>query len=117
MPFARRALKSWERLAVTGEGEAIPWEGLAAIADEGYRMGLDEIADEVLVRADCYLRAQDARQLRGSDVDIDERLGVVLQLGVPERGESAKTGVRQGVRVDREGVADILRRRETRVQA
>ena len=33
-----------------------------------------------------------------------------MSLGVPERGETTKTGVTQGVRVDRDGIAVMLLR-------
>eukprot|EP00972_Heterocapsa_arctica_P112519 16432257-Heterocapsa_arctica.AAC.1 len=52
--------------------------------------------------------------LRAEDVVILRERGAVeatLRLGVAERGESAKTGMRQGVRVDSPHVVAMLARR------
>jgi hypothetical protein len=109
VPLTLRALKSWSRLEITGEGEATTWEAVAAIADFMACSGDVEAAEVTVVSADMYLRASDWSKILHQDVIGESEIAVVL--GVPERGESAKTGVRQGVRPDRDYVSDILRRR------
>ena len=48
-------------------------------------------------------------QIQGRDVAISDKYGLALTLGVPERGASTETGVRQGVRPDFEGSEALLR--------
>eukprot|EP00969_Alexandrium_andersonii_P142085 6281324-Alexandrium_andersonii.AAC.1 len=61
--------------------------------------GFEEAAAVVLVATDCYLRGAEWDMLQVRDV-IDGPSGLALLIGNPERGDSAKTGVRQGVRPD-----------------
>ena len=111
LPEAGRALGAWHKLEVQGEGVAIPWEGVGAIAHWMAKQPTKKhriAADVCLIAADCYLRKNDWSKLLHDDVVWSEDLGVALLLGVPERGETTKTGVRQGVRPDRKGVQDLI---------
>ena len=115
---ARRALQAWGRLAVEGEGGPIPWEGVGAIAAELEDLGYPEAAEIVTASADMYWRENDWSKIQKEDVSgsTADPLGMAVQLGVPERGESTKTGVRQGVRPDRSGVAAALEARAQRTE-
>ena len=100
LPKARRALVAWDRLAVTCEGVAVPWPAVWAIAKKMRQQGHEESADLVLLSADAYLRESDWAMVAGEDIIVTGN-DVAILLGVPERGEATKTGVRQGVRPDR----------------
>ena len=111
LPEAARALKAWSRFEVQGEGVACTLDTVGAIAGWLRKSALDKsrtAADIALASADLYLRQSDWAQLNHEDVFAHSEHGVVVLLGVPERGESTKTGTRQGVRADRDGVAQIL---------
>ena len=54
------------------------------------------------------MRESDWSLIEPGDVVDTQDYGVSIFLGMPERGERTKTGVRQGVRVDRDGVAAKL---------
>ena len=72
----------------------------------------NEEADALAVGLDAYLRSGEIFALRAEDI-VDANEGVVaIKLGVPERNERTKTGVRQGVLIDRPHVADLLRARK-----
>ena len=114
LPEADRALKSWERLDTGGEGGPICEEAWGAVIVAFVRGGDDEGG---LVRGlsfDCLLRGQDWSKLRLEDVTSSTRgdgsLEVSLMLGVRKRGETTKTGSRQGVVVERQWVAVWLLR-------
>ena len=116
--LAHRAIKSWTRLHVSGEGAPVPWEAVACIA-ELLRDGSDkgsEAAELVLISADCYLRESDWQTLRREDIVESLDHGIGLLLGVAERGEATKTGTRQGVRPDRFMIADIIRQCRNRTR-
>jgi hypothetical protein len=106
LPRAKRALVAWERLAVTGEGIAVPWPAVWAIAKKLRQQGHEESADLVLLSADAYLRESDWAMIASEDI-IVTGTEVAILLGVPERGEATKTGVRQGVRPDRPWAAQL----------
>ena len=72
-----------------------------------------EEADATTTAADCFLREQDLFALRAEDI-AESNGEVALRLGVPERGESAKTGRHQGVVVDRPHVARLLLDRKSK---
>ena len=98
-PLAQRALKGWQRLAVTGEGGPIPWPGVMVLRETLLEMDEPIAADIVIVAADCYLRGHDWHLIQVRDVSSSgDKMGI--QLGVPERGETTKTGTRQGVLPD-----------------
>ena len=119
MPETYRALKAWGRMEVQGEGAPAPWEGVAAVAgwmakmnDAKYR----QASDICMIAADCYLRKSDWKLIQHEDVVEHPDFGVAILLGVPERGESTKTGTRQGVRPDRPGVAASLLRYKSKTK-
>ncbi|CAK0897485.1 unnamed protein product, partial [Prorocentrum cordatum] len=117
LPRSNRALRAWHRLHVAGEGGPQPLE-LWAVLDEAMRLaGSVEAADAAEVALDAYLRSAELFALRAADivVDVDEagEQIVALRLGVTERGERTKTGVRQGVLIDRRHVSDMLVRRKS----
>ena len=74
-------------------------------------LGFPSEADVLVVALDGYLRAQEAFALRVEDVmESDKGQQMTLRLGVAERGERTKTGVRQGVLVDYPYTKEVLRR-------
>ena len=79
-----------------------------------HRPNYDIAADLCLIAADCYLRQAHWSLAHFEDLSIFSEHGIALNLGVPERGESTKTGVRQGVRPDHSGVADLLQQYKSR---
>ena len=113
LPVSRRAIKSWEKFAVQGEGGPVPWAVVGAIAswlEDQPEAEAHLAAQIVLASADMYLRESDWENIRTQDV-ADGDAGMAITLGVAERGEATKTGVRQGVRPDRPGVEALLRAR------
>ena len=84
--------------------------------DEALRLaGNVEAADAAELVLDAYLWSAELFGLRASDIGIDadaegEQVAA-LRLGVAERGERAKTGMRQGVLIDRKHVADMRAQR------
>ncbi|CAK0885370.1 unnamed protein product [Prorocentrum cordatum] len=116
LPRSNRALRALHRLHVAGEGGPQLLE-LWAVLDEAMRLaGNQEAADAAEVALDAYLRSAELFGLRAADVVIDvdpagEQV-VAPRLVVPERGERTKTGMRQGVLIDRAHVADMLVRRK-----
>ncbi|CAK0797355.1 unnamed protein product [Prorocentrum cordatum] len=117
LPRSNRALRAWHRLHVAGEGGPQPLE-LWAVLDEAMRLaGNVEAADAAELALGAYLRSAELFALRASDIVVDtdaqgEQV-VALRLGVAERAERAKTGVRQGALVDRKHVAEMLVRRKS----
>ena len=111
LPEAGRAITAWRRFEVQGEGTPIPWAGVGAISrwlsEQNSKTAL--VASHlVLLAADTYMRQSDIFQIQGGDVATSEKYGLALTLGVPERGASTKTGVRQGVRPDFKGSEALL---------
>ena len=110
LPLAHRALTSWQRQHLGGEGTPVPKEAAALIAAELRTMGDDQSALLVELIFDCYLRSAEWSSLRCADV-VSDGPSVALLLGVAERGEKTKTGPNQGVVVDAPAVAaDLLER-------
>ena len=109
LPRANRALIAWTRLAITGEGTAVPWEGAFAISHTMRKLGHEESADIVLIMADSYMRQGDWKMIQPEDI-TEEGQSVAISLGVAERGEATKTGFRQGVRIGRAFVAEIAKK-------
>lgn len=108
MPLSTRALKSWHRLVGVGaEGGPMSAEAVAVLALELARAGHPIAAIVVLLSDDCYLRGQDWRALRVSDVAVSDD-EVSLLFGVRERGEKAKTGSNQGVVIEAEYLKFVL---------
>ncbi|CAK0891744.1 unnamed protein product [Prorocentrum cordatum] len=112
LPRANRALRAWHKMHVAGEGGPQPLEVWAAL-DEAMRLaGSVEAADAAALAVDAYLRSAEVFALRVEDiVDADDDV-VAIKLGVQERNERTKTGVRQGVLIDRPHIADMLRARK-----
>ena len=114
LPEADRALKSWERLDTSGEGGPICEEAWAAVIVAFVRDADEEGGLVSAVSLDCLLRGQDWSKLRLEDVAFNTRadgsLEASLMLGARKRGETTKTGSRQGVVVERQWVAAWLQR-------
>ncbi|CAK0869509.1 unnamed protein product, partial [Prorocentrum cordatum] len=112
LPRANRALRAWHKMHVAGEGGPQPLEVWAAL-DEAMRLaGSVEAADAAALAVDAYLRSAEVFALRVEDIiDADDDV-VAIKLGVQERNERTKTGVRQGVLIDRPHIADMLRARK-----
>jgi hypothetical protein len=106
-PNSQRALKSWDRLAVTGEGSPIPLSFIMLLWQTMHANGDHEAADIAIVATDCYLRSSDWMLIQMRDITSGTD-GMAIQLGIPERGESTKTGTRQGVRPDYDLTRSIL---------
>jgi hypothetical protein len=111
IPFSQRAMQAWSKLYVSGEGMPTSWAGLAAISRSMHEAGDVVEAEVIMVSGDCYLRGSDWASIRDDDVSGVSHETCSVSLGVPERGESSKTGIRQGVRPDRPGISEILMRR------
>ena len=95
IPLTRRALQSWDRLAITGEGQATSFEACAVIAQNLRQNGQHDAADICLIPADMYLRLQDWQNLRredivggqlGSSLSESDLSGIAVLLGVLARG-------------------------------
>ena len=120
LPRAWRALQGWHRIHIHGEGAPEALELLAVMEETMKERGQLEESEALAVIADCWLRCSEAFALRSEDIVLmKERSGpeagvqqAVLRIGVAERGEAAKTGMRQGVRVDTPHAVDILSRRK-----
>jgi hypothetical protein len=111
-PLSRRALQSWRKLQVAGEGSPTPWPGVCVIARQMRDSGEEEAADVTLLAADSYLRESDWALLHPWDVVWTQEFGVSLRLGDSSLGETTKTGPEQGVRPDRPWVELMLLRRK-----
>ncbi|CAK0850701.1 unnamed protein product [Prorocentrum cordatum] len=116
LPRSNRAHRAWHRLHVAGEGGPQPLE-LWAVLDEAVRLaGNTEAADAAELALDTYLGSAELFGLRAADividVDAEGKQVVAINLGVAERGERTKTGMRQGVLIDRQHVAEMLVQRK-----
>ena len=104
LPNSWRALKGWQGVTITEEGQPVALERLACMGEALRRHGGDketQAADMIDLAADAYLREQDLIQLRVEDVIIDEETSVsTLLLGRSKRGETCKGGRDQGVVMD-----------------
>lgn len=106
-PLANRALQGWSRFEIQGEGAPCTWDEALAISQVMLEDGDEESADLVLLMGDAYLRQSDWRNIQGVDVSFGEQQCSV-ELGIAERGETTKTGSKQGVVFDYSGSARIL---------
>ena len=119
MPLAWASLLSWQRGHVGGEGQPEVLEALFGIHKAMLDLGYVEEADALLLQIDLWLREDDLFKLQVQDVVFarskreDGRPETAVKLGVATRGESAKTGMHQGGRVDHELVVAMLERRTT----
>ena len=113
MPEAWRACKAWSRVTIGEEGQPVPDETLAYMEDwlRSRRETAAQIAGMVIpVQTDAYARESEILNLRREDV-IDNNEEVALFFGRAHRGESAKTGRNQGVRLDFPHSTDLVRQR------
>ena len=67
-PRSRRALTSWRRIQIAGEGAPVTWEAVMAVQEVMRRGGDTEAADIAVISADCYLRKSDWSLLHPWDV-------------------------------------------------
>jgi hypothetical protein len=112
LPTSWRIMKGWHKTHVKGEGQPMAYEAAVAVGHTMRGLGFVEEADCLDVALDGYLREQDLFQLRVEDI-VEERSGLAtVLLGVPERGESTKTGRQQGVRLDTVHASNILLQRK-----
>jgi len=114
LPLSVRSLLGWHRIHIHGEGGPMPKEVIACIAEWMREHDQSEEALLVELAFDCYLRTGEAFALRQSDVVISRDKGstrAALRIGVAERGESSKTGMRQGVIVDADWLTHELANR------
>ena len=93
-------------------------ELLACMEQQMRQQSGSEEADALALALDCYLRSGELFMLRVEDVVFATNphgdKEAMIRLGVAERAESTKTGMRQGVRVDTPHVLSILERRTSR---
>ena len=91
-----RSLKSWQKLAVTVEGDPMAEEAVFMVAHFFFKSGAYYEGAWTLLQYDVYAREQDMESLRENDIDFDGRV-VSLHFGVSTRGgESVKTSTNQG---------------------
>ena len=110
--FARawRCLKVWHRIHIHGQGGPLPVELLRWMEDLMNSWAEYQCADMVALAVDSYLLGQDLLSIRVGDLSfVDGELAI--RLGVSARGESAKTGRDQGVRVDHVEVMELILKR------
>ena len=110
-PRAFQALKAWKRITVHNEGVALPLEDLVCMEEilRTHKEPNARIAGAMIpVAVDGYCREGDRIPLRVEDV-TDTGAEVILHFGRKMRGESAKTGREQGVRLDFPHSHDIIR--------
>ena len=113
MPEAWRACKAWSRVTIGEEGQPAPDETLAYMEDwlRSHKESAAQIAGMVIpVQTDAYARESEILNLRREDV-VDDGVEVALFFGRAHRGESAKTGRNQGVRLDFPHSMDLVRQR------
>lgn len=109
MSHTARALQAWGRLEQGGEGEPCTWEEVGAMSQEMLDGGHEEAADLTLLAADGYLRQSDWHLIRREDVHFAQgRVAIVL--GDPSRGDTTKTGARQGIIFDYPGSVNLIRK-------
>jgi hypothetical protein len=115
MHRAWKTLKAWQRGHVGGEGSPETEESMGCLMQAMDLLGYTEEADALRLALDSYLRTAELFALCAEDIVVDaSKTGVpdvALRLGVVERNESTKTGVRQGVRLDWPGTVDIVIKR------
>ena len=108
LPCAYRAIKTWEKLNLAGEGMPIPEEAVYDIARDMRENHRHREALLVEAAIDAYFRGAEWTQVRAADVADDGRL-LSVTLGVSERGERVKTGRNQGVVFDSSALTADLR--------
>lgn len=96
IPLTARALVSWARLHVSGEGSPTTWTAVCRLPADMVERGEEGCGHILLIAADCYLRASDWSQVRKADVvgphSPHDPFRMAILLGIPERGATTKTG-------------------------
>jgi hypothetical protein len=115
LPRAWKCLLAWQRSYIGNEGGPEAEESIGVIMTAMTDLGYLEESRALAVALDGYLRTHDLFQLQVRDVIVTSLANttveeVALKLGVAERGESTKTGPRQGVRIDWPGTAELLKK-------
>ena len=99
LPWASRAVKTWEKMEENLEREPICKEFASLLIESIGRRGGSTMGYGAWSQLDCGMRVQDLDSLLTDDVHPGHKENVSLELGVLERGESTKTGTSQGVEV------------------
>ena len=117
LPSAWKTLQSWEKHAITTEGEGVPKETAACMSDWLRNQSSAEeklVGDVVDIAIDGYCRQQDLiGNLQRRDVVFDtvgNETTTCLQFGRSSRGESSKTGRNQGVMFDEAHSTRVMQR-------
>ena len=114
LPRAWRCLHGWHKIWIHGEGGPEAVELLACMEAQMRADNRDTEADILALCLDCYLRIGEAFLLRKEDyiatADSND-LDAMIKLGVAERNETTKTGMRQGVRLDSPYVIKLMNNR------
>ena len=107
LPYARRALHTWEKYETVNE--RMPARKSTLVYVRMAEQGLAELAFIGYLALDCYFRGGDWDSLLGEDVFVSKssqpgrKWQETLKLGRKHRGERTKTGSpEQGVEVDEE---------------
>ena len=99
LPRSWRCLHGWHKVHIHGEGGPEAVELLACLEQQMRADGHHSEADALALAVDAYLRTCELFMLRVEDLVTFDGYGMI-KLGVAERAESTKTGMRQGVRID-----------------
>jgi hypothetical protein len=98
LPHTGRALSTWSKLQGKFDREPLAWDGAALVCQEvGKRNAMMGMAMWTQLRT--LLREEDVAKVRWEDVVGSSTGRVALELGMLQRGESTKTGPKQGVEV------------------
>ena len=113
-PEGWACLRGWKRVTVEVQGGPVGAESLA-VMEHDLRSHDNKMAhtaaDMLSVATDGYCRESDLLKLLREDVVLADAGEVVLLFGRSRRGEAAKTGREQGVRLDWPHSETIVRRR------
>ena len=105
LPRSWRTFAGWQRTAVYGEGQPEADGVLGAMVRSMEECGHGEAADALRLAHDCYLREHDFLQLTTDDVSDAGGGDLAIHIAY------AKTGPRQGVRLDWSGTILMMQRR------
>jgi hypothetical protein len=107
---SKRALMGYHRATPSIRYPPMPWTVCVSLSDRLIRMGLPIHAIGLLVSFDCYLRINELRHIRVSDVALpgDTRFGQTWSYTFIHLRRT-KTGTLQGVRVHNSEVATLLK--------
>ena len=96
LPFSQRALRTWLKLQGVYEREPLCWAGAGLVCQAVGRRNRS-MGYSMWAQLDSLLREQDIEHLVWEDVVVSPQRKVALQLGQLHRGETTKTGPKQGV--------------------